>query len=270
MQAERLRRARHRGRRSARWMPAFDLRRRDVDRFLEERALERIGLVEDRERPQRAVLEQALERELGAGDVLLDLDDVGFRIAQLAALRPTPAGGGRDRTPSQSSAHRRRESRRGCPTARSASTPPGNVDAIEQDVSGSARHRHRDERRHRQAGGLELLARQALVARRDRGFRRMARAGPSRRATCAAITVGRSPTASTPSTGRCSSAFRTRIDRSPFFVEANRDGAVAPRILELIAAIGRVDELDAETLRRVRKHARLIAGGRREQEYALS
>ena len=122
MQPERLRRARHR-RRDLRLDPGVHLRRRHVNRFLEERAVERIGLVEDRERPQRAVLEQALERELGAGNVLLDLDDVGFRIAQLASLPETPAGGGCDRTPTRSSAHRRRESRRGCPTTRSASTP---------------------------------------------------------------------------------------------------------------------------------------------------
>ena len=60
-----------------------------------------------------------------------------------------------------------------------------------------------------------------------------------------------------------------RIDRAPFFVEANGNGAVAPRIVELIAAVGGVEELDAKARRRFGEHARLIAGGRREKKDAL-
>jgi hypothetical protein len=52
-------------------------------------------------------------------------------------------------------------------------------------------------------------------------------------------------------------------------MEANGDGVVAPWILELIAPVGGVDELDAETLCGGREHARLVAGGRREQKYAF-
>ena len=36
------------------------------------------------------------------------------------------------------------------------------------------------------------------------------------------------------------------IDRSPFFVKTDGNGAVAPRVVEVIAAVGGVDDLDAE------------------------
>ena len=48
-----------------------------VDRLLEERAVERIRLVEHRERAERAALEQPLQRDLDAGDERLDQDLVG-------------------------------------------------------------------------------------------------------------------------------------------------------------------------------------------------
>jgi hypothetical protein len=51
------------------------------------------------------------------------------------------------------------------------------------------------------------------------------------------------------------------IDRPPFFVIAHGDGAVTPGIVEVIAAVGRVKELDAELRCRVREHPRLIPGG---------
>ena len=49
-----------------------EARRRDVDRLLEVRTLERVGLVEHREHLERAVAQQPLERDLDARDVLLD------------------------------------------------------------------------------------------------------------------------------------------------------------------------------------------------------
>src|SRR6185295_8869815 len=69
---------------------------------------------------------------------------------------------------------------------------------------------------------------------------------------------------------------RTRIDRLqhrvdgfPLLVIPHRDRAVAPRIVELIAAIGGVDELDAELLRGFGEHARLIPSRRRQEQYAF-
>ena len=46
----------------------------DVDRFLKERAIERIGLVEDGERAEGAAVEHALHRELPPGDEGLHQD----------------------------------------------------------------------------------------------------------------------------------------------------------------------------------------------------
>ena len=46
-------------------------RRRDVDRLFEERAVERFGLVEDRQDVQRAVVQQRLDRVLASGDEAL-------------------------------------------------------------------------------------------------------------------------------------------------------------------------------------------------------
>ena len=46
--------------------------RRDVDRLFEVRADQRVGFVEDREHLERAVAQQAFDRDLLSGDVLLD------------------------------------------------------------------------------------------------------------------------------------------------------------------------------------------------------
>src|SRR5678816_1779134 len=46
-------------------------RRRDVERLLEVRAFERVRLVEERQRVQRPAQQQAFQRHLEAGDVLL-------------------------------------------------------------------------------------------------------------------------------------------------------------------------------------------------------
>ncbi len=50
------------------WSLRPSVGRRDVQGFLEERAVERVGLVEERQDVQRPVLQQTLERELAARD----------------------------------------------------------------------------------------------------------------------------------------------------------------------------------------------------------
>src|SRR5260221_114343 len=57
-----------------------------------------------------------------------------------------------------------------------------------------------------------------------------------------------------------------RGHRRVLVVEADRDGAVLPGILDQMAAVGREHELHAEARGRVAKRARLIAGRRREDE----
>ena len=122
---------------------------------------------------------------------------------------------------------------------------------------------------HGQAGGAQPLARQLLVAR-DRGRReRVPRQVRAPRTTRAAITVGRSPTASTPSIG-CSTAALERSPRSTRASSWNRIGsaAVLPRILEHVAAIGGEHQIDAEPFGRLAKRAGLVAGRRREQQHS--
>jgi hypothetical protein len=58
--------------------------------------------------------------------------------------------------------------------------------------------------------------------------------------------------------------FEDVIDRPPFLVEAHGNRVVAPGVLELIATVGGVHDLDAETSRRFREHARLVTGRRRQ------
>ena len=48
--------------------------------------------------------------------------------------------------------------------------------------------------------------------------------------------------------------------------KAQRDGMIAPRIVEHMAAIGREHQLEAQTLGRFGKDPRLIAGGRADQQ----
>ena len=57
------------------------------------------------------------------------------------------------------------------------------------------------------------------------------------------------------------------VARSPD--ESDGDGAVPPRIVELIAAIGREHELHAQPLGRLAEHPDLIARRRRQEQDSL-
>ena len=65
-------------------------RRRDVEGLLEERAVERVRLVEERQDLEPPAPEEPLERHLGAGDEALDEDP-----APLPVLPRLPVGAGR-------------------------------------------------------------------------------------------------------------------------------------------------------------------------------
>ena len=62
-------------------------RGRDVERLLEKRPVERIGLVEEREHVEMTAHQQALERDLGSGDELLDQHAAEIGIAALRHVR---------------------------------------------------------------------------------------------------------------------------------------------------------------------------------------
>ena len=81
------------------------------------------------------------------------------------------------------------------------------------------------------------------------------------------MTVGRSPTASTPSIGRDRAASRiAAVDSASSW---NRIGnrPIHPRVLEHVAPIGREDQFDAEPLRRVAERPRLVPGGRGQEQH---
>ena len=97
---------------------------------------------------------------------------------------------------------------------------------------GSRVDRRRDEPGHRQAGVAQPLARQLLVAARRPRLPAGARADPAPRAASAAITVGRSPTASTPSIGGVWAASTNRARPIPLrrrIGSGSRRRATGPR-----------------------------------------
>src|SRR5271156_5100459 len=117
-----------------------------------------------------------------------------------------------------------------------------------------------------QAGGAKSLAREKLVAAGvDRIGRIVANAaalGRQRRDVSRAVAHGDNAVHARFSSQRFSRAHR--------ILETQRDGAIAPRIVEYMAAVGGENELIAQTLSRFGKDPRLITSGRADQEQALA
>ena len=82
----------------AAWIVGRQARGRDVDRLLEEGAVERVGLVEERQHVQLAVGQQPLQRHLEAGDERLDQEMVslGRARSRRSSSRPRDARERRD------------------------------------------------------------------------------------------------------------------------------------------------------------------------------
>src|SRR5262249_55192171 len=59
-----------------------------------------------------------------------------------------------------------------------------------------------------------------------------------------------------------------RVHCGGFVIEADGNRAVLPRVIEVVAPIGREDELDAKMPRRVAECARLVSGGGGEEKNA--
>jgi hypothetical protein len=59
------------------------------------------------------------------------------------------------------------------------------------------------------------------------------------------------------------------VSRPRLLVIPDGNRPITPRILQLIASIGGVDQLDSQLLRRLGEHAGLISGGRCEQQYSF-
>jgi len=58
------------------------------------------------------------------------------------------------------------------------------------------------------------------------------------------------------------SCRREYVARSVRILEAHRDRMIPPRIFQYVATIRRQRDIESEPPRRVRKHARLVTGGR--------
>jgi hypothetical protein len=63
--------------------------------------------------------------------------------------------------------------------------------------------------------------------------------------------------------------FKDRGDRRLLVVKPHGNRAIAPGIVEHVASIRREYEFDAEAVGGVAEHARLVSGGRGEQEDAF-
>ena len=142
-------------------------RRRGEDRLLEVRALERVRLVEDRERLERAGAQETLNGHLGARHVALDQERPLRVLPGLGEDRANPRGGRRRRPriirPDHAAARRQRQRL---------------YDAGKPDLGGDRRRvvarADRAMLGLRHSGGGERAPHRSLVARRGRGLRRVA------------------------------------------------------------------------------------------------
>ena len=237
-------------------------RRRHVDGLLEERAVERVRLVEERERLEPARHEEPLERDLAAGDELLDEQRAGGLAAHGDVVAPeergdAPEGGDElvravraDHAPARRERPRLQHARVG-------------------RAGGRARRvlRERDEReaRLRHAGGAQALAHRVLVARGRRGGDR----------------VGLEAEARGDGGGDDGGQVVHRddgVDRAPGgeagdlrggavgVAEVERQQVVGDLRLERAGLLGRAHEVHAETGRGVDERLGAVRRGRQEQQ----
>lgn len=254
-----------RGRRADRFgnppcLPGGHGRRRDVQGFLEEWTVERIGLVEEGEHVQRTVMHQSFKRKLAAGDEAFDQEAVVRWIAFGAHVRPTQ--------------------KRAQPVERNQKL----VGIVGADDAAAARQRNRlddtrkrqrsrqlarirvdsrgEKPRHRKTGVAKPLARALLVAcgcSRPGGMDgEIERRGGSRGDDRRPVAKGNDSVEPT-----CPRRVDDRLDRSVLIMKPDGDGAILPRIFQHVASIGREDQLDAKLLGGVTEGTRLIARRRR-------
>ena len=236
-------------------------RRGDVDRLLEERTVERIGLVEDGEGPERALRQDALDRELAPLDEAFDRGSCRSRPLRIArtSLRESSASS-RARAASSSAGEFARITPR-LPESPSGLTTHGKRTRGSCAADAGVGARHVEEPGHRQAGRSQALARQPLVCARGRRFRRVARKaeGPRRARREDDGTVAHGKDAVNRPRAR---RVHDRLQRRVFLVKAHRHRGVAPRVVEAMTPIGGEDQVDPRSLGGFAKRAELIAGRR--------
>ena len=248
---------------TAPWSGPDSARRRDVDRLFENGPIERVRLVENRERLQRAARQHPFQRELRAVDVLLDED---FVLEPGACRRGSPAraSSARDalergrRIPAGLLARmtpRLPESRAASDTQRKQdvrSCPAGRSIGIHSGMRPEPRRRQPRRRERALARGVCRARQRASAGCHGR---------PSASAARAARTTGRSPTAMTPSNGRSAARASTIARTEPVdVVEPHRNRAVLPRIVQRLHRSVAKTSSTPSRLRRVIECAQLVAG----------
>ncbi len=234
-------------------------RRRHVDRLLEERSVERIGLVEQRQQLKPTVVHQPFDRVLDAGDELLDERDVERGVAFGTNLWQPQAGRASGRTPPPIRPRSLARITPRLPDSATGLTTQGKLDGVTAAGSspgGSVKNqgtgRPASRRRSRVSSLFRATLRRPADARQAERFRD-SRADHRRPIADDQHAVDR----------RGLRRFDDRRNRRGLLVgEADRDRIVLPRVFEQMTPIGREDELHPEPLRRFAEGARLVAGRR--------
>ena len=234
---------------------------RHVDSLLEERAGERIGLVENGQRLEYAVRDQPLDGELPPFDVALHLQGPLAEAAQIRVLLEQCANAserrhelslvvGADHTAAGGKAQRLQHAR----VWRTAGQRAGILGERRSEIS-----------RNGQAGGLVELAREKLVLAGVRRRRRVKRDAQHRRHL---RRQRRRPVAHRRHAVEPHVAEGFHRLRHPV-VEFHGDGVVAPGIVEPAAAVRRQRRIHTQAPRGFGEDANLVTGGGCEQQQTL-
>jgi len=127
--------------------------------------------------------------------------------------------------------------------------------------------RKRGEPRHRETSVPEALTRQALVVAGAGGVRRV-KAKPERGSRARRDDHWTIAHRQHAGKRRTPGLANDRRDRGLLIVEAHGYRAIAPRVVERLAAIGRERDVDAQTFGRLAERSRLVPGGGRDEKYA--
>ncbi len=219
-------------------------RRGDIESLFEVRAFQRVRFVEDRKWLEPAGGDQPFDGKLAARDVVFDLD---FVLAH--PLNAIDGGGERDGVI-------------GADHAAAGGEAQGFEHAGEAREVG-ARPRP-VEARNAQAGRPEERSREVLVVARAGG------GGGVEGQVAQARGFGGEHRGTVADRGHAiEPAAAEGIERPGDVVEANRDGAVTPGVVENVAAIGGERQVDTHAARGIGEDADLVSGGGGEEEETL-
>ena len=238
--------------------------RRDIDGFFEERAVQRIGFVEERQHVERPMIQDSFDRELAALHEALDQRVVVRLMALVADVR---------RLQDTAQPIERADELRQAVRSHDAAAPREGERLHNtgerhraQERPGIGGHRCRQKPRHGQAGGAQRFPRAALVPGHGGGFGAVTR--QSQGCEDAGTDHGRPVSHGQHAVERTGAGcLEHDRGRRSLVVEPDGDRAVHPRVLEHVAPVGPEDQIDADPLRRIAEGARLVARGRGQEEH---